>query len=440
MKRKAWRFNLWAAAVVMVVVAAVFTISQLTSAASAPYPHAPGDPTGDGRINAGDITQVELCILYPTAYPNSSYPGWDANDDGLGPNAGDILTVEYMIIGTWPLNQVYIKAPDELPYCTNFTATAYITRVEDFGSATYEVTYNAGVLEVVGVTNGSMVEKQPDGSADFYTINVTSWSLPYGEGMVRIISSAGGYGVTGGGYLSRIKFHVISSSPCDSSGIAFNETGCVLHDDGTPTPAEINATWVGDSLHVAPIPTPSPTISPTVSPTVSPTISPTVSPTVSPTPSPTASPTVSPTPTATPDDNVWIDAPGEVPAGGNFSVWVNVSVGTHHLAGATYDITYDPSVMNVTSVDTTGIVGGKAFPNSTIHSWSFQAPGEIRINQAMKALVWVSGSGYMARVYFHVNGSPCDDSDIEFNEAVLVKSDSYTLPANWISDSVHVGN
>ena len=61
-----------------------------------------GDVNGDGRINCLDITQCELCILDPVKYPKENYPGWDANEDTMGPNAGDILAVEMRIVGTWP--------------------------------------------------------------------------------------------------------------------------------------------------------------------------------------------------------------------------------------------------------------------------------------------------------------------------------------------------
>jgi hypothetical protein len=62
---------------------------------------APGDVNGDNRINACDITQCELCILNPEKYPKDKYFGWDANEDGEGPNAGDILGVELRILGLW---------------------------------------------------------------------------------------------------------------------------------------------------------------------------------------------------------------------------------------------------------------------------------------------------------------------------------------------------
>ena len=221
----------------------------------------------------------------------------------------------------------------------------------------------------------------------------------------------------------------------------------------TPGPA---ATGIG-------YPTFTPTVSPTATgigyPTLTPTVSPTPTgigyptptPTVSPTatgigyPTPTVSPTRTPTPspTTTPSVNVGIDAPDEVSAGGNFSVWVNVS-NVYKLAAANYDITYDPNVSVVTGVDCgSGVIGGKPFPNnSTGFSWSYpeKTQGRIRILQFEKAGAgrWVSGSGYMARVYFHVVGSSRDSSTIELSNGELFKSDTTKIPANWISDSVHV--
>jgi hypothetical protein len=62
----------------------------------------PGDVNDDGVINCIDITQCELCILDPVKYPKENYPGWDANEDNTGPNAGDILAVELRILGLWP--------------------------------------------------------------------------------------------------------------------------------------------------------------------------------------------------------------------------------------------------------------------------------------------------------------------------------------------------
>jgi len=120
-------------------------------------------------------------------------------------------------------------------------------------------------------------------------------------------------------------------------------------------------------------------------------------------------------------------------------VWVNVSY-VYRLAAAQYDITYDPGVLAVTSV-TGGSVGGGGFP---LDGWTLSpkgVQGRVRIiNNAPGMGGWVTGSGYMARVYFHVNGSPGSYSTIEFSNGKLAKSDMTEISANWIGDSVHVVN
>jgi len=84
-------------------ITAEFTCSSDETPTPTPTPTpGPGDVNGDFRINACDITQCELCILDPVKYPKGNYPGWDANEDTMGPNAGDILAVEYRILGIWP--------------------------------------------------------------------------------------------------------------------------------------------------------------------------------------------------------------------------------------------------------------------------------------------------------------------------------------------------
>jgi hypothetical protein len=81
------------------------TSTGTPTASPTPTPTAtpgPGDVNGDYVINCCDITQCELCILDPVKYPKENYPGWDANEDDTGPNAGDILAVELRILELWP--------------------------------------------------------------------------------------------------------------------------------------------------------------------------------------------------------------------------------------------------------------------------------------------------------------------------------------------------
>ena len=205
----------------------------------------PGDANGDGQRSAGDITQIELCIIDPLTYPPASYPGADANEDSAM-NMVDVGVVEYMILNAWPFDHVYIEAAGEVSAGSNFSATLYITRVEHFDSAGYNVTYDPDVLQVTRVTAGSIV---PLGSPNWTQIPVDSWGLSGGvQGEVRVTNDVpGAPGINGTGYLSRIHFHV-NGSACETSNISFSG-GCVLQDMWG---SNISATWDGDSLHVSP--------------------------------------------------------------------------------------------------------------------------------------------------------------------------------------------
>jgi len=164
---------------------------------------------------------------------------------------------------------------------------------------------------------------------------------------------------------------------------------------------------------------PTPTATPTASPTGIGYPTPTATPTASPTgigyPTPTATPTISTTPTATPtgipEATVWIGAPGEVPAGGSFIAYVNVSE-VEKLGSADYDVVYNSSILEVTDVPYAGgVIGGSAFE---VDMWAVVEPGRVRIIQSAPGLgSWVSGSGYLAEIHFDVIGSSCDASGIE---------------------------
>ena len=172
----------------------------------------------------------------------------DANQDSTV-NTSDIGTIQYMILRIWPWNHVHIEAPDNLPYCTNFTATAYITYVEDFGSAQFVVTYNDSVLDLEDVTNGRLMEIDPGVSTDFYTVNVTDWLQPGGpDTLVVNVSVDGNPGPDGAGYLAKLHFHVNGSagqvSPIDING----PLSWIRDDMG----GAIAATWEDDSVTVAP--------------------------------------------------------------------------------------------------------------------------------------------------------------------------------------------
>jgi putative hemolysin len=204
----------------------------------------PGDANEDDEINAGDITKVERIILsWDEETPNA-----DANQDG-SVNASDIGVIEYIILSIWPWNHVHIEAPDNLPYDTRFTATVFITYVEDLGSAGFEVTYNSSVLDLEGVTNGKILDVGPNKTSEFYTIRITDWRQTGGPGTLTVNTSIDGNpGPDGAGYLAKLHFHIIGSAG-QSSPIAFNVSQSWMKDN---VDGDITATWEDDSVTVAP--------------------------------------------------------------------------------------------------------------------------------------------------------------------------------------------
>jgi len=135
---------------------------------------------------------------------------------------------------------VKIVAPDEATDGGNFSAEINISYVGNFDAANYDIAYNASVIQVTGVR---------DGSINGAPIPVDDWGfIPEGEqGVVRIINNvAGAPGVNGSGNLSWIDFDVVGNV-CDSSGLVFNVSVSVLYDN---LAQEISATWLNDSVHV----------------------------------------------------------------------------------------------------------------------------------------------------------------------------------------------
>jgi len=133
--------------------------------------------------------------------------------------------------------EVIVCAPDEAAPDSDFTASVSIGEVVDFDGCYYDVTFDATVLRLDGVTPGLI------GST---TISVEAyWEIS--PGTWRVVQSLpGAIGVTGSGSLAVLHFHVIGSEG-DSSDI--NLSGS-LYDTMAE---EIVATWTGDSIVVAPV-------------------------------------------------------------------------------------------------------------------------------------------------------------------------------------------
>jgi hypothetical protein len=206
-------------------------------------PWQPGDANLDGLINAGDITKEERIIMGWDAATNLS----DANVDGEV-NASDIGVIEYKILDIWPWDHVHIEAQGTAACGADFFATLYVNYVQNFGSASCEVDYDSAILDLVGVTGGELLEAAGT-SSDFHAVDVTGWSLVGGQGKVRINSSiADGGGVSGAGYLARVRFHV-NGSAGQVSSIALNGSVSWLRD---ALGGDITVTWEDDWVTVVP--------------------------------------------------------------------------------------------------------------------------------------------------------------------------------------------
>ena len=132
---------------------------------------------------------------------------------------------------------------------------------------------------------------------------------------------------------------------------------------------------------------------------------------------------------------VSIDAPAEVSGGADFIVRVAIT-DVANFDAANYDVTYDPTVLEVTDV-TDGLIGDTIIP---VVMWGFipaETRGTIRLIENVPGLLSVSGSGYLTEIHFHVVGKYCKTSDITFSKGVLSDNSSTEIPATWIGDSVY---
>ena len=172
--------------------------------------------------------------------------------------------------------QVWIEAPPSADRCDNITVTVNISQVDDLDSASYDVTYDPDIMQVVGVNNGSV------GGTE---VPVSDWGfIPEGvQGTVRIINNIGGAGgISGAGTLAVIDFSV-SCANCGNTTIDFSGEQVVYDNESV----EIDSAWAGDWTNVSCVaPTPSPTATATASATPTPSSTATAS--ATPTPSPTA--------------------------------------------------------------------------------------------------------------------------------------------------------
>ena len=142
-----------------------------------------------------------------------------------------------------------------------------------------------------------------------------------------------------------------------------------------------------------------------------------------------------------PDADVWVafgrkigtelvHSPGvgttfEAAIGSDFIVLVNISE-VHRLKVAQYDITYDPSVVEVDRVSggwtpdvRRGRIGDKNFAVEAASFMPQETQGRVRVIHIIDGLEGKTGVGYLSRVFFHVVGAPGSTSPIEIDIETL---------------------
>jgi hypothetical protein len=130
-----------------------------------------------------------------------------------------------------------------------FTASIDITTVEGFSAAQFDVMYNSGALELVGVSGGEL-----DGSP----LQCVEWAwVPSDQvntGRIRVVVDPGDpepavpgdmvLGASGSGYLAELHFNIVG---------ACGETGTIGLVDGSISDAEageITATWMDELVTI----------------------------------------------------------------------------------------------------------------------------------------------------------------------------------------------
>jgi PKD repeat protein len=132
-------------------------------------------------------------------------------------------------------------------------------------------------------------------------------------------------------------------------------------------------------------------------------------------------------------ETVSIDAPAEVGPGTSFIARVNINSVTNFDA-CNYDITYNPSVLEVTDV-TNGLISTTAVP---VGMWDEVASGKIRVIENIPGVSGVTGSGYLAEIHFHVIGTYGSTSTIAFSDGTLSAGSATEITATWVGYSVTV--
>ena len=196
---------------------------------------------------------------------------------------------------------VTLNAPEVVNADETFDVTLDVANITNFNSAQFDLSFDSGVVNVTGVTAGSL-----NGA----TIPVSTWEHVDADTVKVLVSMPIGEGMSGSGYLAEISFDVVGKIGDRSE---LNISGGLLVDKEAD---EIPALWIDDEVVIGPV-----------------------------------------------SVMVEVNAPEQVKTGETFDVTIDVANITE-FNSAQFDLAFDSSVVNVTGVADGGL-NSTAIPVST---------------------------------------------------------------------------
>jgi hypothetical protein len=131
---------------------------------------------------------------------------------------------------------------------------------------------------------------------------------------------------------------------------------------------------------------------------------------------------------------VYVNAPEVV--SGAFNATIDI-YNVVDLDSGQFDLSFDPSVVNVTAV-CDGNIDGTTVPTS---DWRFMDAGTIRVLFDLSGADTVSGAGSLATISFEITGAVKDESVLDISNGELFDLDTYSegIPAIWNDCEVTLG-
>ena len=130
---------------------------------------------------------------------------------------------------------------------------------------------------------------------------------------------------------------------------------------------------------------------------------------------------------------VSVNAPENASLDKQFDVEIEVDK-VEDLDSGQFDISFDPSVVNVTDIKDDvedGDIEGTKVP---VENKYFIYNDTIRVLFNLPGVTGVSGSGTLATIRFKAMGEGGDTSFLNFSDGILVDKESDLIPSDWVND------